>query len=643
MGSLLAGAKYRGDFEERLKAVLKEVTASNGQIVLFIDEIHTVVGAGAAGGAMDAGNLLKPMLGRGELRCIGATTLNEYRKYIEKDPALERRFQQVFCDQPSVEDTISILRGLRERYELHHGVKISDGALVSAALLADRYITERFLPDKAIDLVDESAAKLKMEITSKPTELDEIDRAVLKLEMERLSLKNDTDKASKERLSKLDSDLETLKQKQKEFNEQWEREKLLITRIRSIKEEIDRVNQEMEAAERDYDLNRAAELKYGTLMTLQRQLSEAEKNLSDYQHSGKSLLREEVTDIDIAEIVSKWTGIPLSNLQQSERDKLVSLEHVLHKRVVGQDIAVKSVADAIRRSRAGLSDPNKPIASFMFMGPTGVGKTELAKALASYLFNTENALVRIDMSEYMEKHAVSRLVGAPPGYVGYEEGGQLTETVRRRPYSVVLFDEIEKAHHDVFNILLQLLDDGRITDSQGRTVSFTNAVVIMTSNIGSHYILETLQTTHDSKDAVYELMKRQVVELARQTFRPEFMNRIDEYIVFQPLDATQIRHIVQIQLNRVKDRLKQKKIDLHYTEEATDILGKLGFDPNFGARPVKRVIQQMVENEISMGILRGDFNEDDTIILEASTLGKDGLRIRKLENQSGVDEMVANN
>ncbi|KAL4570358.1 hypothetical protein LXL04_026010 [Taraxacum kok-saghyz] len=646
MGSLLAGAKYRGDFEERLKAVLKEVTASNGQIVLFIDEIHTVVGAGATGGAMDAGNLLKPMLGRGELRCIGATTLNEYRKYIEKDPALERRFQQVFCNQPSVEDTISILRGLRERYELHHGVKISDGALVSAAVLADRYITERFLPDKAIDLVDESAAKLKMEITSKPTELDEIDRAVLKLEMERLSLKNDTDKASKERLTKLDSDLETLKAKQKELNEQWESEKLLITRIRSIKEEIDRVNQEMEAAERDYDLNRAAELKYGTLTTLQRQLSAAEKNLSDYQHSGKSLLREEVTAIDIAEIVSKWTGIPLSNLQQSERSKLVSLEHVLHKRVIGQPTAVKSVADAIRRSRAGLSDPNKPIASFMFMGPTGVGKTELAKALASYLFNSESALVRIDMSEYMEKHAVSRLLGAPPGYVGYEEGGQLTETVRRRPYSVILFDEIEKAHHDVFNVLLQLLDDGRVTDSQGRTVSFTNSVVIMTSNIGSHLILETLQSGDGDKDAVYEIMKRQVVELARQTFRPEFMNRIDEYIVFQPLDATQIRRIVEIQLNRVKDRLKQRKIDLQYTEEATDILGKLGFDPNFGARPVKRVIQQMVENEISMGILRGDFNEDDTIVLEASnTSGKDVLRIRKLESQSGVgvDEMVVNN
>lgn len=650
MGSLLAGAKYRGEFEERLKAVLKEVTASNGQIILFIDEIHTVVGAGATSGAMDAGNLLKPMLGRGELRCIGATTLNEYRKYIEKDPALERRFQQVFCGQPSVEDTISILRGLRERYELHHGVKLSDSALVSAAVLADRYITERFLPDKAIDLVDESAAKLKMEITSKPTELDEIDRAVLKLEMEKLSLKTDTDKASKERLTKLESDLESLKEKQKELAEQWERENVLMTRIRSIKEEIDRVNQEMEAAEREYNLNRAAELKYGTLMSLQRQLEEAERNLSDYQNSGKSFLREEVSDLDIAEIVSKWTGIPLSNLQQSERDKLVSLEQVLHKRVIGQDSAVKSVADAIRRSRAGLSDPNRPIASFMFMGPTGVGKTELAKALAGYLFNTENALVRIDMSEYMEKHAVSRLVGAPPGYVGYEEGGQLTEAVRRRPYSVVLLDEIEKAHPDVFNILLQLLDDGRITDSQGRTVSFTNSVVIMTSNIGSHHILETLQNTQDNKDVIYDLMKRQVVELARKTFRPEFMNRIDEYIVFQPLDSKEINNIVEIQLHRVKDRLKQKKIDLHYTKEAVNLLGTLGFDPNFGARPVKRVIQQMVENEISMGILRGDFKEDDSIIVDADTslLTKDvppqkSLLIRKVEIHSGMEAMLASN
>ncbi|PIN23149.1 Chaperone HSP104 [Handroanthus impetiginosus] len=646
MGSLLAGAKYRGDFEERLKAVLKEVTASNGQIIMFIDEIHTVVGAGATGGPMDAGNLLKPMLGRGELRCIGATTLNEYRKYIEKDPALERRFQQVFCGQPSVEDTISILRGLRERYELHHGVKIADNALVSAAILSDRYITERFLPDKAIDLVDEAAAKLKMEITSKPTELDEIDRAVLKLEMEKLSLKNDTAKPSKERLTKLEHDLSSLKQKQRALNEQWENEKILMNRVRSIKEEIDRVNLEMEAAEREYNLNRAAELKYGTLMSLQRQLAEAENGLADYRKSGKSLLREEVTDLDIAEIVSRWTGIPLSNLQQTEREKLVLLEEVLHRRVVGQDMAVKSVADAIRRSRAGLSDPNRPIASFMFMGPTGVGKTELAKALAGYLFNTENALVRIDMSEYMEKHAVSRLVGAPPGYVGYEEGGQLTEVVRRRPYSVVLFDEIEKAHHDVFNILLQLLDDGRITDSQGRTVSFTNTVLIMTSNIGSHYILETLRNTQDSEHAVYDVMKRQVIELARQTFRPEFMNRIDEYIVFQPLDSKQISKIVEIQLNRVKDRVKQKNINFDYTEEAIKILAELGFDPNFGARPVKRVIQQMVENEIAMGILRGDIKDEDSIILDQISGAPDvpsqhRLCIRKVDNSS-MKAMIAN-
>jgi len=650
MGALLAGAKFRGDFEERLKAVLKEVTASNGQIILFIDEIHTVVGAGATSGAMDAGNLLKPMLGRGELRCIGATTLNEYRKYIEKDAALERRFQQVYVGQPSVEDSISILRGLRERYELHHGVRISDGALVAAAVLSDRYITGRFLPDKAIDLVDEAAAKLKMEMTSKPTELDEVDRAVLKLEMERLSLKNDTDKASKERLNKLEADLEALKQKQKELTEEWEQEKTLMTRIQSIKEEVDRVNLEMQAAEREYDLNRAAELKYGTLISLQRQLEEAEKKLAEYRKIGKSMLREEVTDIDIAEIVSKWTGIPVSNLQQSEREKLVFLEEELHKRVVGQDIAVKSVADAIRRSRAGLSDPNRPIASFMFMGPTGVGKTELAKALAGYLFNTEHALVRIDMSEYMEKHAVSRLVGAPPGYVGYEEGGQLTETVRRRPYSVVLFDEIEKAHTDVFNILLQLLDDGRITDSQGRLVSFTNCVVIMTSNIGSQYILETLQNTQDSKEAVYELMKRRVMEVARQTFRPEFMNRVDEYIVFQPLDSHQINHIVQLQLKRVQDRLKQKKINLKFTQDAVTVLGNFGFDPNFGARPVKRVIQQMVENELAIGFLRGDFKEDDTVLVDAkiTALSKDRIQktlvIKRIEGsdvQSENEVLVA--
>uniref|UniRef100_K3YPM3 Clp R domain-containing protein n=1 Tax=Setaria italica TaxID=4555 RepID=K3YPM3_SETIT len=646
MGALLAGAKFRGEFEERLKAVLKEVTASNGQIILFIDEIHTVVGA-AAGGAMDAGNLLKPMLGRGELRCIGATTLDEYRKYIEKDAALERRFQQVYCGEPAVEDTISILRGLRERYELHHGVKISDGALVAAAVLSDRYITGRFLPDKAIDLVDEAAAKLKMEITSKPIELDEVDREIIRLEMEKLSLKNDTDKASKERLSKLEAELESLKQKQKNLSEHWEYEKSLMTRIGSIKEETDRVNLEIEAAEREYDLSRAAELKYGTLLSLQKQLEEAENKLVEFQQSGKSMLREEVTDVDIAEIVSKWTGIPVSNLQQSEREKLLLLEDVLHKRVIGQDIAVKSVANAIRRSRAGLSDPNRPIASFMFMGPTGVGKTELGKTLAEFLFNTENALIRIDMSEYMEKHAVSRLVGAPPGYVGYEEGGQLTESVRRRPYSVVLFDEIEKAHQDVFNILLQLLDDGRITDSQGRTVSFTNCVIIMTSNIGSPLILDTLRNTTDSKEAVYEIMKKQVIEMARQTFRPEFLNRIDEYIVFQPLDTSEINHIVEIQLNRVKNRLKQQKIRLQYTPEAVELLGSLGFDPNYGARPVKRVIQQMVENEIALGVLKGDFKEDDTILVDVSSAAiakglapQKKLVLQRVENRS--EELVAN-
>ncbi|EEE56444.1 hypothetical protein OsJ_05634 [Oryza sativa Japonica Group] len=622
MGALLAGAKFQGQFEERLKAVLKEITASNGQIILFIDEIHTIVGAGAAGGAMDAGNLLKPMLGRGELRCIGATTLDEYRKYIEKDAALERRFQQVYCGEPAVEDTISILRGLRERYELHHGVKISDGALVSAAVLSDRYITGRFLPDKAIDLVDEAAAKLKMEITSKPIELDE-------------------------RLSKLEADLESLKQKQKNLSEHWEYEKSLMTRIRSIKEETDRVNLEIEAAEREYDLNRAAELKYGTLLSLQKQLEEAENKLMEFQQSGKSMLREEVTDVDIAEIVSKWTGIPVSNLQQSEKEKLLLLEDVLHKRVIGQDIAVKSVANAIRRSRAGLSDPNRPIASLMFMGPTGVGKTELGKTLAEFLFNTENALIRIDMSEYMEKHAVSRLVGAPPGYIGYGEGGQLTEAVRRRPYSVVLFDEIEKAHQDVFNILLQLLDDGRITDSQGRTVSFTNCVIIMTSNIGSPLILDTLRNTSDSKEAVYEIMKKQVIDMARQSFRPEFLNRIDEYIVFQPLDTTEINRIVEIQLNRVKNRLRQQKIHLQYTPEAVEHLGSLGFDPNYGARPVKRVIQQMVENEIALSVLKGDFKEDDTVLVDVSSVAiakglapQKKLVLQRLENANL--ELVAN-
>ncbi|XP_020100059.1 chaperone protein ClpB3, chloroplastic [Ananas comosus] len=619
MGALIAGAKYRGEFEDRLKAVLREVTESDGQIILFIDEIHTVVGAGATNGAMDAGNLLKPMLGRGELRCIGATTLDEYRKYIEKDPALERRFQQVFVDQPSVEDTISILRGLRERYELHHGVRISDSALVEAAILSDRYISGRFLPDKAIDLVDEAAAKVKMEITSKPTALDEINRAVLKLEMERLSLKNDTDKASKDRLNRLEAELTLLKEKQAQLTEQWEKERSIMMRIQSVKEEIDRVNLEIQQAEREYDLNRAAELKYGSLISLQRQLQEAEKELDEYQSSGKSMLREEVTGNDIAEIVSKWTGIPVSKLQQSEREKLLHLEEELHKRVVGQDPAVKAVADAIQRSRAGLSDPNRPIASFMFMGPTGVGKTELAKALASYMFNTEEALVRIDMSEYMEKHTVSRLIGAPPGYVGYEEGGQLTETVRRRPYAVILFDEIEKAHSDVFNIFLQILDDGRVTDSQGRKVSFTNTVIIMTSNVGSQYILN-MNDEVESKENTYEIIKSRVMEAARSIFRPEFMNRIDEYIVFQPLDREQINMIVRLQLERVQQRLADRKITIQVTDAALELLGSLGYDPNYGARPVKRVIQQHVENELAKGILRGEFKDEDTISVDTEVM-----------------------
>ncbi|KAK6152610.1 LOW QUALITY PROTEIN: hypothetical protein DH2020_012249 [Rehmannia glutinosa] len=609
--------------QDRLKAVLKEVTDSDGQIVLFIDEIHTVVGAGATNGAMDAGNLLKPMLGRGELRCIGATTLDEYRKYIEKDPALERRFQQVYVDQPTVEDTISILRGLRERYELHHGVRISDSALVEAAILSDRYISERFLPDKAIDLVDEAAAKLKMEITSKPTALDEINRTVLKLEMERLSLTNDTDKATKDRLSRLEAELSLLKQRQAELNEQWEHEKTVMTRIQSIKEEIDRVNLEIQQAEREYDLNRAAELKYGSLGSLQRQLQTAEKELDEYMKSGKSMLREEVTGNDIAEI----------------REKLLHLEEELHKRVIGQDPAVRAVAESIQRSRAGLSDPHRPIASFMFMGPTGVGKTELAKALASYLFNTEEALNRY---ERVHGEACGFTFDRAPGYVGYEEGGQLTETVRRRPYAVILFDEIEKAHADVFNVFLQILDDGRVTDSQGRTVSFTNAVIIMTSNVGSQYILNT-EDEDVPKEMAYETIKQRVMEAARSIFRPEFMNRVDEYIVFQPLDRDQIGSIVRLQLERVQKRIADRKMKIQVSDAAVQLLGSLGYDPNYGARPVKRVIQQYVENELAKGILRGEFKDEDNIFIDTEVtafsngqLPQQKLVFRKLESGSDL-------
>ncbi|MGB5959074.1 MAG: ATP-dependent chaperone ClpB [Coleofasciculaceae cyanobacterium] len=611
MGALIAGAKFRGEFEERLKAVLKEVTDSRGQIILFIDEIHTVVGAGATQGAMDAGNLLKPMLARGELRCIGATTLDEYRKYIEKDAALERRFQQVYVDQPSVEDTISILRGLKERYEVHHGVKISDNALVAAATLSTRYISDRFLPDKAIDLVDEAAARLKMEITSKPEELDEIDRRVMQLQMEQLSLQKESNPASRERLERLEKEIADLQEDQRALSAQWQSEKDSLTRIQSIKEEIDRVNVEISQAERNYDLSKAAELKYGTSTQLQSSLQEAEAHLAANQTSGASLLREEVTESDIAEIISKWTGIPISKLVESEMEKLLHLEDELHQRVVGQDEAVTAVADAIQRSRAGLSDPNRPTASFIFLGPTGVGKTELAKALAAYLFDTEEALVRIDMSEYMEKHSVSRLIGAPPGYVGYEEGGQLTESIRRRPYAVILFDEIEKAHPDVFNVMLQILDDGRVTDSQGHAVDFKNAVIIMTSNIGSQYILDVA-----GDDSHYDEMQSRVMEAMRSSFRPEFLNRIDEVIIFHALKKEQLRYIVSLQIQRLEQRLAERKMSLKLSESALDFLAEVGYDPVYGARPLKRAIQRELETQIAKGILRSEFRDGDTIYVD---------------------------
>ncbi len=613
MGALIAGSKYRGEFEERLKAVLSEVTGSEGKVVLFIDEIHTVVGAGATQGAMDAGNLLKPMLARGELRCIGATTLDEYRKYIEKDAALERRFQQVYIDQPSVEDAISILRGLKERYEVHHGVRISDGAVVAAAVLSSRYIADRFLPDKAIDLMDEAAAKLKMEITSKPEALDEVDRKILQLEMEKLSLGKESDVASRDRLDRLEKELGDFKEEQAQLSAQWQSEKDVIDQVRLIKEEIEAVNVQIAQAERDYDLNRAAELKYGKQSELSKQLREAEAKLAASQTSGRSLLREEVTEDDIAEIISKWTGIPVSKLVAGEREKLLLLGDELHKRVVGQDEAVQAVAEAVQRSRAGLSDPNKPIASFIFLGPTGVGKTELAKALAAFLFDTEDAMIRIDMSEYMEKHNVSRLIGAPPGYVGYDDGGQLTEAVRRRPYSVVLFDEIEKAHPDVFNVMLQILDDGRVTDSQGRLVDFKNVVIIMTSNIGSDTILEL-----GGDDALYDQMREQVMAAMQSRFRPEFLNRIDEVIIFRNLRRDQLHGIVRIQVERLEKRLAERKIALKLSDAAIDYLVDVGYDPVYGARPLKRAIQNELGNPLAKGLLKGDFNDGDTIHIDVA-------------------------
>ena len=603
MGSLVAGAKFRGEFEERLKAVLNEIVKSDGQILLFIDEVHTVVGAGAAEGAMDAGNILKPMLARGELRCIGATTLNEYRKYIEKDTALERRFQPVMVGQPSVEDTISILRGLKERYEVHHGVRIRDAALVSAAVLSDRYISDRFLPDKAIYLVDEAAAKLRTEIESMPAPLDEIRRKIMQLEIEEQALKKETDEASEEKLQKITKEKEKLQKEEGELKTQWETEKNAILRVRAIKKEIDGVNSEMEAAERAYDLNRMSELKYGKLPELQKKLKEEEAIIAAKSKDNR-LLKEEVGEEDIAQVVSRWTGIPVTKMLTGEREKLLHLEDVLHARVVGQDEAVKAVSEAILRARAGIKDPNRPIGSFIFLGPTGVGKTELAKTLAEALFDDERSMIRIDMSEYMEKHSVSRLIGAPPGYVGYDEGGQLTEAVRRRPYSVILLDEIEKAHRDVFNVLLQILDDGRLTDGKGRVVNFKNTIIIMTSNLGSHEIL----------NKSYEEAKGAVKEILKDYFRPEFLNRVDDIIVFKALQKEQVKNIAAIMLKSLSDRLEEQiKISLTWTDEALTALADKGFDPNFGARPLRRLLTHTVETSLSKQIIRGDVREGDTV------------------------------
>ncbi|NOZ00157.1 MAG: ATP-dependent chaperone ClpB [Chloroflexi bacterium] len=615
MGALVAGAKFRGEFEERLKAVLKEITEAAGEIILFVDEMHTVVGAGAAQGSMDASNMLKPMLARGELHMIGATTLDEYRKYVEKDPALERRFQPVLVEEPSVEDTVSILRGLKERYEIHHGVRITDPAVIAAATLSHRYIADRHLPDKAIDLIDEAAARLRTEIDSKPQALDEVDRAIMQLEIEREALKKERDKASKERLKKLEQELADLDEKAKALHARWQTEKSVITELQNIKEQIEQTRLEIERAERQSDLEKVARLRYGTLRELEDKRAEQEDRIKALQTEG-ALLKEEVTAEEIAQIVARWTGIPVSRLLEGEMEKLVHMEERLHQRVVGQDEAILAVSDAVRRARAGLQDPNRPIGSFIFLGPTGVGKTELARALAEFMFDDERAMVRIDMSEYQEKHTVARLIGAPPGYVGYEEGGQLTEAVRRRPYSVVLFDEIEKAHRDVFNVLLQLLDDGRLTDGQGRTVDFRNTVVIMTSNLGSELWLGS------TDDQVVAPTRDKVNRVLQAHFRPEFLNRVDEIVIFHPLSREHLAHIVDIQLRHVSALIAAKGYHLEVSEAAREYLADVGYDPDFGARPLKRTIQRELQNPLALKILSGEFVEGDTIRVDR---GPDGL------------------
>lgn len=623
MGALLAGAKFRGDFEERLKGVLNDIAKAEGRVILFIDEIHTMVGAGKADGAMDAGNMLKPALARGELHCIGATTLDEYRQYIEKDAALERRFQKVLVDEPSTEDTIAILRGLKERYEVHHGIEIGDPAIVAAAQLSQRYITDRQLPDKAIDLIDEAASRIRMEIDSKPESMDRLERRLIQLKIEREALKKESDEASKKRLANLDEEVGQLEREYSDLEEIWKSEKAAVAGTTHIKEALDRARTELETARRAGDLTRMSELQYGRIPELERELVEAQSKEEESEGAAPKLFRSTVGTEEIAEVVSRWTGIPVSKMLEGEKDKLLRMEEALGKRVIGQSEAVEAVSDAIRRSRAGLSDPNRPNGSFMFLGPTGVGKTELTKALASFLFDTEEAMVRIDMSEFMEKHSVARLVGAPPGYVGYEEGGYLTEAVRRKPYSVILLDEVEKAHPDVFNILLQVLDDGRLTDGQGRTVDFRNTVIVMTSNLGSQRIQELAGT-----DADYEQMKTEVLEIVGQHFRPEFINRVDDVVVFHPLDRSEIRKIVDIQIEYLRKRLADREIGLSLSDAALDALGEAGFDPVYGARPLKRAIQHRLENPLAQAILKGEYLPEQTVTVDVAdgelVLGKEG-------------------